>query len=143
MHSIAASFSRHLAKHDCRAMHRTIGLSSDHQRYNGVWLTTRLPRRRRCDRVTLGIASLRPKKELIEPKGPAIWVTGYSNVYDLEIPNQQVMHQRMLECKDAMWMPDNFKSLTLLEFTNSSFYHLRCRAKQQISFDVDVSIQLG
>jgi hypothetical protein len=47
--------------------------------------------------------SLRLKRELTEPDGPAIWVAGYSNVYDDYIPSQRVLEEGGYEAKNCPW----------------------------------------
>jgi hypothetical protein len=49
--------------------------------------------------------SLRLKRELTEPDGPAIWVAGYSNVYDDYIPSRRVLEEGGYEAKNCPWKP--------------------------------------
>lgn len=46
---------------------------------------------------------LRLKRELSEPEGPAIWVAGYSNVYDGYIPSQRVLVEGGYEAQSRPW----------------------------------------
>lgn len=48
--------------------------------------------------------SLRLKRELDEPEGPAIWVAGYSNVYSGYIPSRRVLLEGGYEAK-GRWKP--------------------------------------
>lgn len=47
--------------------------------------------------------SLRLKQELADPDGPAIWVAGYSNVYDGYIPSQRVLVEGGYEARSRPW----------------------------------------
>ena len=49
--------------------------------------------------------SLRLKDELTQPDGPAIWVAGYSNVYDGYIPSRRVLLEGGYEAKSRPWKP--------------------------------------
>jgi len=49
--------------------------------------------------------SLRLKRELNEPDGPAIWVAGYSNVYDNYIASKRVLEEGGYEAKCCPWKP--------------------------------------
>jgi hypothetical protein len=49
--------------------------------------------------------SLRIKRELTEPDGPAIWVAGYSNVYAGYIPSRRVLLEGGYEAKSRPWKP--------------------------------------
>lgn len=47
--------------------------------------------------------SLRIKRELGKPDGPAIWVAGYSNVYDDYIPSKRVLDEGGYEADCCPW----------------------------------------
>lgn len=49
--------------------------------------------------------ALRLKRELAEPAGPAIWVAGYSNVYDDYIASRRVLEEGGYEAKNTPWKP--------------------------------------
>ena len=49
--------------------------------------------------------SLRLKRELTKPEGPAIWVAGYSNVYANYIASKRVMEEGGYEAKCCPWKP--------------------------------------
>lgn len=49
--------------------------------------------------------SLRLKRELAEPDGPAIWVAGYSNVYSGYIPSRRVLMEGGYEANSRPWRP--------------------------------------
>ena len=49
--------------------------------------------------------SLRLKRELTEPDGPAIWVAGYSNSYDNYIASKRVLEEGGYEAKCCPWKP--------------------------------------
>ena len=49
--------------------------------------------------------SLRLKRELAEPDGPAIWVAGYSNIYSGYIPSRRVLLEGGYEAKSRPWKP--------------------------------------
>ncbi|MFQ5982480.1 MAG: neutral/alkaline non-lysosomal ceramidase N-terminal domain-containing protein [Woeseiaceae bacterium] len=49
--------------------------------------------------------SLRLKRELTEPDGPAIWVAGYSNVYAGYIPSKRVLLEGGYEARSRPWQP--------------------------------------
>jgi neutral ceramidase len=49
--------------------------------------------------------SLRLKRELAEPDGPAIWVAGYSNVYDNYIASKRVLEEGGYEARCCPWKP--------------------------------------
>ena len=49
--------------------------------------------------------SLRLKRELTTLEGPAIWVAGYSNVYDGYIPSQRVLLEGGYEARSRLWKP--------------------------------------
>jgi len=49
--------------------------------------------------------ALRLKRELAKPEGPAIWVAGYSNVYDGYIPSQRVLLEGGYEAASRPWKP--------------------------------------
>lgn len=49
--------------------------------------------------------ALRLKRELIKPKGPSIWVAGYSNVYAGYIPSQRVLLEGGYEARSRPWKP--------------------------------------
>ena len=49
--------------------------------------------------------SLRLKRELAEPDGPAIWVAGYSNVYANYIASKRVLEEGGYEAKCCPWKP--------------------------------------
>jgi neutral ceramidase len=49
--------------------------------------------------------SLRLKRELAEPDGPAIWVAGYSNVYSGYIPSRRVLLEGGYEARSRPWKP--------------------------------------
>jgi len=49
--------------------------------------------------------SLRLKRELAEPDGPAIWVAGYSNVYDNYIASKRVLEEGGYEANCCPWKP--------------------------------------
>lgn len=50
--------------------------------------------------------SLRLKRELFKPEGPAIWVAGYSNVYSGYIPSRRVLLEGGYEARSRPWKPD-------------------------------------
>lgn len=50
--------------------------------------------------------ALRLKKELTQPAGPAIWVAGYSNVYDGYIPSERVLLEGGYEAASRPWKPE-------------------------------------
>jgi neutral ceramidase len=49
--------------------------------------------------------SLRLKMELSDSEGPAIWVAGYSNVYDGYIPSRRVLLEGGYEAASRPWSP--------------------------------------
>ena len=49
--------------------------------------------------------SLRLKRELAKPDGPAIWVAGYSNVYDNYIASKRVLEEGGYEANCCPWKP--------------------------------------
>jgi hypothetical protein len=49
--------------------------------------------------------SLRLKRELAEPNGPAIWVAGYSNVYNDYIASKRVLEEGGYEANCCPWKP--------------------------------------
>lgn len=49
--------------------------------------------------------SLRLKRELAQPDGPAIWVAGYSNSYDNYIASKRVLEEGGYEAKCCPWKP--------------------------------------
>ena len=49
--------------------------------------------------------SLRLKRELAEPGGPAIWVAGYSNVCSGYIPSRRVLREGGYEASSRPWKP--------------------------------------
>lgn len=49
--------------------------------------------------------SLRLKRELAEPDGPAIWVAGFSNVYSGYIPSRRVLLEGGYEARSRPWKP--------------------------------------
>ena len=49
--------------------------------------------------------SLRLKHELTKPDGPAIWVAGYSNVYNNYIASKRVLEEGGYEAKCTPWKP--------------------------------------
>jgi hypothetical protein len=49
--------------------------------------------------------SLRLKRELAKPAGPAIWVAGYSNVYSGYIPSRRVLLEGGYEARSRPWKP--------------------------------------
>jgi len=49
--------------------------------------------------------SLRLKRELTKPDGPAIWVAGYSNVYSGYIPSKRVLLEGGYEARSRPWKP--------------------------------------
>ena len=49
--------------------------------------------------------SLRLKRELTKPDGPAIWVAGYSNVYDNYIASKRVLDEGGYEARCCPWKP--------------------------------------
>jgi hypothetical protein len=49
--------------------------------------------------------SLRLKRELAEPAGPAIWVAGYSNAYTDYIPSKRVLEEGGYEAQCCPWKP--------------------------------------
>ncbi|CAN5757167.1 hypothetical protein BH23PLA1_BH23PLA1_36750 [soil metagenome] len=50
--------------------------------------------------------SLRLKRELTEPEGPAIWVAGYSNTYAGYIPSKRVLEEGGYEASSRPWKSD-------------------------------------
>lgn len=50
--------------------------------------------------------SLRLKKELDQPEGPAIWVSGYTNVYSGYVPSKRVLLEGGYEAKSRPWNPE-------------------------------------
>jgi hypothetical protein len=50
--------------------------------------------------------SLRLKEELFRTDGPAVWVAGYSNVYDGYIPSRRVLLEGGYEAKSRPWKPE-------------------------------------
>jgi hypothetical protein len=50
--------------------------------------------------------SLRLKRELDKPDGPAIWVAGYSNVYSGYIPSRRVLLEGGYEAESRPWKPE-------------------------------------
>ncbi|MDE0735262.1 MAG: neutral/alkaline non-lysosomal ceramidase N-terminal domain-containing protein [Pirellulaceae bacterium] len=50
--------------------------------------------------------SLRLKRELAKPEGPAIWVAGYSNVYAGYIPSRRVLLEGGYEARSRPWKPE-------------------------------------
>ena len=49
--------------------------------------------------------SLRLKAELTREEGPAVWVAGYSNVYDGYIPSRRVLLEGGYEARSRPWKP--------------------------------------
>ena len=49
--------------------------------------------------------SLRLKRKLAEPDGPAIWVAGFSNVYSGYIPSRRVLLEGGYEARSRPWKP--------------------------------------
>ena len=49
--------------------------------------------------------SLRLKRELGKPDGPAIWVAGYSNVYDDYVASKRVLDEGGYEARCCPWKP--------------------------------------
>ncbi|HPM82465.1 MAG TPA: neutral/alkaline non-lysosomal ceramidase N-terminal domain-containing protein [Candidatus Anammoximicrobium sp.] len=49
--------------------------------------------------------SLRLKRELTKPDGPAIWVAGYSNVYNDYVASQRVLEEGGYEASNTPWKP--------------------------------------
>ena len=49
--------------------------------------------------------SLRLKRELTKPDGPAVWVAGYSNVYSGYIPSKRVLLEGGYEARSRPWKP--------------------------------------
>jgi len=49
--------------------------------------------------------SLRLKRELTKPDGPAIWVAGYSNMYDNYIASKRVAEEGGYEARCCPWKP--------------------------------------
>jgi hypothetical protein len=49
--------------------------------------------------------SLRLKRELAKPDGPAIWVAGYSNVYGDYVASQRVLQEGGYEAQNCPWKP--------------------------------------
>ena len=49
--------------------------------------------------------SLRLKRELNKPDGPAIWVAGYSNVYDDYVASKRVLEEGGYEANCCPWKP--------------------------------------
>jgi hypothetical protein len=49
--------------------------------------------------------SLRLKRELTKPDGPAIWVAGYSNVYNDYIASKRVLEEGGYEADCCPWKP--------------------------------------
>jgi len=49
--------------------------------------------------------SLRLKRELVEPEGPAIWVVGYSNIYADYIASKRVLEEGGYEAQCCPWKP--------------------------------------
>jgi hypothetical protein len=49
--------------------------------------------------------SLRLKRELTEPNGPALWVAGYSNFYDDYVASKRVLDEGGYEAKCCPWKP--------------------------------------
>jgi neutral ceramidase len=49
--------------------------------------------------------SLRLKRELAKPDGPAIWIAGYSNVYNDYIASQRVLEEGGYEAGNCPWKP--------------------------------------
>ncbi len=50
--------------------------------------------------------SLRLKEELFRADGPAVWVAGYSNVYDGYIPSRRVLLEGGYEARSRPWKPE-------------------------------------
>lgn len=50
--------------------------------------------------------SLRLKDELFRTDGPAVWVAGYSNVYDGYVPSRRVLLEGGYEAKSRPWKPE-------------------------------------
>jgi len=50
--------------------------------------------------------SLRLKRELTKPDGPAIWVAGYSNVYSGYVPSRRVLLEGGYEARSRPWKPE-------------------------------------
>lgn len=67
--------------------------------------------------------SLRLKRELAEPGGPAIWVAGYSNVYSGYIPSRRVLLEGGYEAKSRPWKPTLEK--LIVGKVHELFDHLR------------------
>ncbi len=65
--------------------------------------------------------SLRLKRELTKPDGPAIWVAGYSNLYNNYIANKRVLEEGGYEAKCCPWKP------TLEERIVAKVHELYCR----------------
>ncbi len=49
--------------------------------------------------------ALRLKRELATPDGPAVWVAGYSNVYDGYVPSERVLVEGGYEARSRPWKP--------------------------------------
>jgi hypothetical protein len=49
--------------------------------------------------------ALRLKRELAKPEGPAIWIAGYSNVYNDYIASQRVLEEGGYEASNCPWKP--------------------------------------
>ncbi len=49
--------------------------------------------------------SLRLKRELTKPDGPAIWVAGYSNAYNNYVASQRVLEEGGYEASNTPWKP--------------------------------------
>ena len=49
--------------------------------------------------------TLRLKRELTKPDGPAIWIAGYSNVYSGYIPSKRVLLEGGYEARSRPWKP--------------------------------------
>ncbi len=49
--------------------------------------------------------ALRLKRELGKPDGPAIWVAGYSNVYNDYVASQRVLEEGGYEASNTPWKP--------------------------------------
>jgi hypothetical protein len=50
--------------------------------------------------------SLRLKRELVKPDGPAVWVAGYSNVYSGYVPSRRVLLEGGYEARSHPWKPE-------------------------------------
>ena len=49
--------------------------------------------------------ALRLKRELTDQPGPAIWVAGYSNLYDDYVASRRILEEGGYEAKNTPWKP--------------------------------------